>query len=229
MTHEDNEFVKETKTLALIQKYESFKMEEDENIEETFSRLQTLVAGLRVLNKGYTTIDLVKKIIKGLPQKWRHMVTALKVSRDLNSTTLEELISSLRSHEIELEADEPQKKAKSVALNSSCEFEKVHISHSMWMRFSPKMLKMRKCLYSSEESINFGNTDKGESEPSTKLVDEENLHPTRESQKQIEKLSVMNVKNLVTTEVSAPNSMMKNQRTSFLRRRFLWLLGMLQW
>jgi hypothetical protein len=99
----------------------------------------------------------------------------------------------------------------------------------MWMRFSPKMLKMRKCLYSSEESINFGNTNKGESEPSTKLVDEENLHPTRESQKQIEKLSVMNVKNLVTTEVSAPNSMMKNQRTSFLRRRFLWLLGMLQW
>jgi hypothetical protein len=83
MTHEDNEFVKETKTLALIQKYESFKMEEDENIEETFSRLQTLVAGLIVLNKGYTTIDLVKKIIKGLPQKWRHMVTALKVSRDL--------------------------------------------------------------------------------------------------------------------------------------------------
>jgi hypothetical protein len=38
MTHEDNELVKETKTLALIQKYESFKMEEDENIEEMFSR-----------------------------------------------------------------------------------------------------------------------------------------------------------------------------------------------
>ncbi|MCI03634.1 hypothetical protein A2U01_0024674, partial [Trifolium medium] len=33
------------------------------------------------------------------------------------------LISSLRSHEIELEADEPQKKVKSVA-------EKVHIPHS---------------------------------------------------------------------------------------------------
>jgi hypothetical protein len=72
----------------------------------------------------------VKKIIRSFPQKWTHMVTPLKVSKDLNSTTLEELISSLRSHDIELEADEPQKKAKSVALKSSCESEKVHISHS---------------------------------------------------------------------------------------------------
>ncbi|MCI31037.1 aspartyl-tRNA synthetase [Trifolium medium] len=90
-----------------------------------FSRFQTLVAGLRVLNKGYTIADHVKKIIRSLPTKWRPMVTALKVSRDLNNTTLEELISSLRSHEIELEADEHQKKVKSVALKSSNDFEKV--------------------------------------------------------------------------------------------------------
>ncbi|MCI46905.1 hypothetical protein A2U01_0068146, partial [Trifolium medium] len=55
------------------------------------------------------------------------MMTTLKISRDLNSTTLEELISSLRSHEIELNADEPQKKAKSVALKCSVEPEKVYI------------------------------------------------------------------------------------------------------
>jgi hypothetical protein len=47
MSHEGNELVKETKALALIQKYDSFKMEENENIEEMFSRFQTLVAGLR--------------------------------------------------------------------------------------------------------------------------------------------------------------------------------------
>jgi hypothetical protein len=33
----------ETKALVLIQKHESFKMEENENIEEIFSRFQTLV------------------------------------------------------------------------------------------------------------------------------------------------------------------------------------------
>ena len=46
------------------------------------------------------------------------MVTSLKLSKDLKNITLEELVSSLRSHEIELEEDEPQKKGKYVALRS---------------------------------------------------------------------------------------------------------------
>lgn len=46
------------------------------------------------------------------------MVTALNVSKNLNITTLVELLSSLRSHEIEMEEDEPQRKGKIVALKS---------------------------------------------------------------------------------------------------------------
>jgi hypothetical protein len=38
MTHEGNSQIKEIKALALIQKYEAFKMEEDEVIEVMFSR-----------------------------------------------------------------------------------------------------------------------------------------------------------------------------------------------
>ena len=55
--------------------------------------------------EGYSTTDHVKKIIRSLPKKWRPMVTALKLAKDLNKVTLEELISSLRSHEIELNED----------------------------------------------------------------------------------------------------------------------------
>src|ERR1044072_7636078 len=119
MTHEGNTQVKETKALALIQKYEAFRMEEEESLETMFSRFQMLVAGLRVLDKGYSTADHVKKIIRSLPAKWRPMVTALKMAKDLNKIILEELISSLRSHEIELQEDEPRRKVKSVALKSS--------------------------------------------------------------------------------------------------------------
>src|SRR3954463_2252263 len=36
MTHEGNAQVKETKALALIHRYEAFKMEDDENIEKMF-------------------------------------------------------------------------------------------------------------------------------------------------------------------------------------------------
>src|SRR3954462_827116 len=119
MTHEGNAQVKETKALALIQKYEAFKMEDDEDIEKMFSRFQTLTAGLRVLDKGYTKVDHVKKIIRSLPRRWGPMVTAFKIAKNLNEVSLEELISALRSHEIELDANEPQKKGKSIALKSN--------------------------------------------------------------------------------------------------------------
>ncbi|XP_050909134.1 uncharacterized protein LOC127122904 [Lathyrus oleraceus] len=52
------------------------------------------------------------------------MVTSLMLSKDLNNISLAELISSLKSHEIELEEDEPQKKSKSVALKSRSERRK---------------------------------------------------------------------------------------------------------
>ena len=66
MTHEGNTQVKETKSLALIQKYEAFKMEEGETIEAMFSWFQILVAALKVLDKGYSITDYVKKIIRSL-------------------------------------------------------------------------------------------------------------------------------------------------------------------
>ncbi|XP_057446030.1 uncharacterized protein LOC130738133 [Lotus japonicus] len=114
MTHEGNAQVKETKALALVQKYEAFKMEDDESVEAMFSIFQMLTVGLRVLDKGYSTVDHAKKIIKSLPKKWRPMVTTLKRTKDLNKISLEELIISLRSHEIGLHEDEPQRKHKSV-------------------------------------------------------------------------------------------------------------------
>lgn len=64
MTHEGNTQVKETKALALIQKCEAFKMEEDESVETMFLRFQILTVGLKVLDKGYSTSDHVKKIFR---------------------------------------------------------------------------------------------------------------------------------------------------------------------
>ena len=119
MTHEGNIQVKETKALALIQKYEAFKMEESESIEAMFSRFQILVVGLRVLDKGYSTADHIKKIIRSLPKQWRPMVTALNLAKDLNKISQEELVSSLIRHEIELEDDEPHKQGKPLALKSN--------------------------------------------------------------------------------------------------------------
>src|SRR3954471_13277802 len=94
-------------------------MEDGENIKAMFSRIQTLTTGLRVLNKGYTKADHVKKIIRSLPRRWGPIVTAFKIAKNLNEVSLEELISALRSHQLELDANEPQKKGKSIALKSN--------------------------------------------------------------------------------------------------------------
>lgn len=45
----------------MIQKYEAFKMDYEEIVKNVFSRFQTIVAGLKVMDKGYSTIDHVKK------------------------------------------------------------------------------------------------------------------------------------------------------------------------
>ena len=104
----------------------AFIMEDDETIETMFLRFQMLVVGLKVPDKGYSTANHVKKIIRSLPKKWRPMVTALKLEKDLNNISLEELVSSLRSHEIELEEDEPHKRGKYVALKSKPEKTKAY-------------------------------------------------------------------------------------------------------
>ncbi|WJX12733.1 hypothetical protein P8452_03195 [Trifolium repens] len=117
-TYEGNKQVQEAKTTLLIQQYELFRMKDDENIESMYSRFKILVAGLQVLKRSYTTSDHVRKILRSLPSRWRPKVTAIQEAKDLDKLGLEELISSLMSHEIELSSDDPQKKLKSVALPS---------------------------------------------------------------------------------------------------------------
>jgi hypothetical protein len=109
--YEGNKKVREAKVNLLVQQYEMFKMKVGENIETMFSRFQTLVSGLQILKKSYSTVDHVNKILKSLPSRWRPKVTAMEEARDLNTLSIEDLISSLKYHELGL-------KSKSIALKS---------------------------------------------------------------------------------------------------------------
>jgi predicted patatin/cPLA2 family phospholipase len=73
-------------------------MKDGEDIETMFARFQTLVSRLQVLKKSYTVADHVKKILRSLPPKGRTKVTVFQESKDLDEVTLENLISSLKSH-----------------------------------------------------------------------------------------------------------------------------------
>ncbi|WJX24547.1 hypothetical protein P8452_13641 [Trifolium repens] len=116
--YEGNKQVKEAKANLLVHQYELFKMKDGEDIETMFSRFQILVSGLQVLDKSYTEADHVRKVLRSLPPEWRPKVTAFQESKDLDTVSLESLVSSLKSHEMELMTDESTKKLKGIALST---------------------------------------------------------------------------------------------------------------
>jgi len=117
-TYEGNKKVREAKATMLVHQYELFRMKEDESIETMYSRFQILVSGLQILKKSYVASDHVNKILRSLPAKWRPKVTAIEKAKDLNTLSVEDLISSLKCHEIGLNEHESIKKHKSIALKS---------------------------------------------------------------------------------------------------------------
>jgi len=102
----------------LVHQYELVKMKGDESIEEMYSRFQTLVSRLQILKKSYVVSDHVSKILRSLPARWRPKVTAIEEAKDLNTLSVEDLVSSLKVHELSLNEHESAKKSKSIALPS---------------------------------------------------------------------------------------------------------------
>jgi hypothetical protein len=60
----------------------------------------------------------VSKILRSLPPRWRPKVTAIEEAKDLNTLSVEDLVSSLKVHELSLNEHESIKKSKSIALAS---------------------------------------------------------------------------------------------------------------
>jgi len=116
--YEGSKKVREAKALVLVHQSELFKTKDDESIEEMYSRFQTLVSGLQILKKSYVASDHVSKILRSLLARWRPKVTTIEEAKDLNTLSVEDLVSSLKVHEISLDEHEPAKKSKSISLPS---------------------------------------------------------------------------------------------------------------
>jgi len=117
--HEGTSHVKETRIDIGVRKFEIFKMNEEENIDEMYSRFTSIVNELRSLGKIYSPHDRIRKILRCLPISWRPMVTAITQAKDLNVLALEDLIGTLRAHEVLLQEDKSNKKGKMIALKAS--------------------------------------------------------------------------------------------------------------
>ncbi|MQM04787.1 hypothetical protein Taro_037594 [Colocasia esculenta] len=101
LTYEGTDKVKETRIDILVTQYEKFKMLSGETITQMDSRFTDI--GLAGLGKIYNTRDMVRKIIRSLPNQWTPKVTAIEETTDLTTMSLEKLIRSLMSHEINMD------------------------------------------------------------------------------------------------------------------------------
>jgi len=71
ITYEGSSEVKRNKLSLLTCKYEVFSMEEGEDIQTMFGRLQTILNELHSLGRHYDNYDQIYKILRSLSRKWR--------------------------------------------------------------------------------------------------------------------------------------------------------------
>ncbi|GKV34062.1 hypothetical protein SLEP1_g42483 [Rubroshorea leprosula] len=91
VTYEGTSQVKESKINRLIHMYELFKIELEESIQDTYTRLNDIVTNLKAL--------------RSLPKNWEAKKTTIEESKDLNTLKLEDLIGKLMTCEIEVQVD----------------------------------------------------------------------------------------------------------------------------
>jgi len=113
VTHEGTLQIKRAKIDLLRSKYENFTMYENESIDDMITKFTKITHGLASLGDVINNDQKVRKVIRALSPSWEVKATTLKELNDKEEMELIDLISNLKTHEMERMAREettPQKK-----------------------------------------------------------------------------------------------------------------------
>ncbi len=87
----------------LVDRYESFKMQENEKIKDMESRFNSIISEMSTLGKKYPAAEMNSKILSSILEDcWEMKVTMLK-DRDLSKLSTKLLFDSLNSHKCDME------------------------------------------------------------------------------------------------------------------------------
>jgi hypothetical protein len=100
VTHEGTEIVKFSKLQIFISKYEVIRMQEEETFDEFYAKLSVIRNSMIGLGKQVSDEEIVRKILRSLPKRFRSKVTAIEESRNIKELRVEELVGSLQTHEL---------------------------------------------------------------------------------------------------------------------------------
>src|SRR5262249_49472169 len=110
-TYEGSSKVRDTKISLLCGQFENFKMQPNETIDAMHNRFINIINPLCVLGKNFTNVEINSKLLRSLPKDWEAKRIAIEEARDLNTMSKEELLGTLKTHElIKKQGKEPSKK-----------------------------------------------------------------------------------------------------------------------
>ena len=133
--YEGTSEVRETKANMLVSEYEAFHMKNNESIYEMDARLTLITNGLKSLGKTYSKYELIRKILRSLTPVRHTKATIIKESRNLSSTTVDELIGSLMTYELKLKkSEEPELSKKTLALKAGSSKQEVSSDESSYSK-----------------------------------------------------------------------------------------------
>ncbi|XP_073025114.1 uncharacterized protein [Primulina eburnea] len=116
--YERSESVCRTKIRMLTSKFESLRMEDNLTIVEYDRRLRDIANEAFSLGDPMSNERLVSKVLRFLPERFNIKIFAIDESKDTSTFNLEDLISSLRTFEINPDLQKSDK-GKDVALQIS--------------------------------------------------------------------------------------------------------------
>ncbi|GKB81144.1 hypothetical protein Tco_0948039 [Tanacetum coccineum] len=112
ITHQGNSQVKDNKIDLLVQQYKQFTISEEELVDNSSARFNTIITSLKALDEGFSSNNYVRKFLRALHPKWHAKVTTIKESKDLTSLSLDELIGNLKVYEAIIKKDSEMVKGK---------------------------------------------------------------------------------------------------------------------
>ncbi|XP_073017977.1 uncharacterized protein [Primulina eburnea] len=112
--------VRKTRLRMVTSKFESLRMEDKESILEYDCRLRQLANESHGLGDPIPNERLVNKVLRSLPERFNVKVCAIEESKDTSTINLDELMSSLRTFEMNLDLQRKDK-GKTIAFEASTE------------------------------------------------------------------------------------------------------------
>ena len=100
--YQGNDRVKTVKLETLRMHFETLKMTDSENVDQSMTRVMGIVNQIRLTGEAIPDQCIVEKVLRSLPKKFEMVVTAILESKDLSSFSIDELIGSLVTHDTRL-------------------------------------------------------------------------------------------------------------------------------